>query len=328
MLEGKELILATRKYAQEDRATSWRMLLVTSVLLLAAYAGAIVNVHIVPQIACALLAGMISVRMFIIYHDYLHGTILRHSGFAKAIFTLYGMFILAPPSIWKRSHDYHHAHNSKLYTSSIGSFPLTTKSKFLASSKSDRRIYLFIRHPLTIASGYIFVFLWGMCLRTFTKNSDKHVDALLAVIFHYGIGVAIYLVFGMQSFLLGFLLPALLSSAIGAYLFYAQHNFPSAKLKSKADWNYAYAALHSSSFIKMSKLMHWFTGNIGYHHIHHINSRIPFYALPRVFNDMKEFQSPPTTSLLPWDIYRCLRVKVWDSEEDKMVGLKEIVAPS
>ena len=328
MLEGKELILATRKYAQENRATSWRMLLGTTVLLLSAYAGAIVNVHIVPQIACALLAGMISVRMFIIYHDYLHGTILRQSAFAKAIFTLYGMFILAPPSIWKRSHDYHHAHNSKLYTSSIGSFPLTTKSKFLAASKSDRRIYLFIRHPLTIASGYIFVFLWGMCLRTFTKNSDKHVDALLSVIFHYGIGIAIYLVFGMQSFLLGFLLPALLSSAVGAYLFYAQHNFPSATLRSKEDWDYAYAALHSSSFIKMSKLMHWFTGNIGYHHIHHINSRIPFYVLPRVFNDMKEFQSPGTTSLLPWDIYRCLRVKVWDPEEGKMLGLKEVYAPS
>jgi omega-6 fatty acid desaturase (delta-12 desaturase) len=130
----------------------------------------------------------------------------------------------------------------------------------------------------------------------------------------------------MQGFMLGFLFPSLLSSAIGAYLFYAQHNFPSSTLKSKEDWNYAYAALHSSSFIKMSKLMHWFTGNIGYHHIHHMNSRIPFYALPAVFNDMKEFQHPPTTSLLPWDIYRCLRLKAWDPDEGKMVGLREIYA--
>lgn len=326
MLEDKQLILATRKYAKEDRAKSWRVLLSTSVLLMASYAGAIVNFHIVPQIACALLAGLISVRMFIIYHDYLHGTILRHSGFANAIFTLYGMFILAPVSIWRRSHDYHHAHNSKLYTSSIGSFPLTTKDKFLAASKSDRRIYLFIRHPLTIAFGYVFVFLWGMCLRTLTKSADKHIDALLAIIFHYGIGAAIYLVFGMQGFLLGFLFPALLNSAIGAYLFYAQHNFPSASHKRKEDWNYVYAALHSSSYIKMSKLMQWFSGNIGYHHIHHINPRIPFYNLPRVFKEMEEFQHPATTSLLPWDIYRCFRVKVWDPGVGKMVGLKEIYA--
>jgi omega-6 fatty acid desaturase (delta-12 desaturase) len=328
MLADKQLILATRKYAQEDRGKSWWSLLSTLVLLIAAYAGAIINVHIVPQIACSLLAGLISVRMFIIYHDYLHGAILRHSGFAKAVFTFFGMFILAPSSIWKRSHDYHHAHNSKLHTSSIGSFPLTTKQKFLAASKSDRRIYLFIRHPLTIASGYIFVFLWGMCLRTLTKSADKHIDGFIAIIVHFGIGFAIYAFFGVQSFLLGFLFPSLLSSAFGAYLFYAQHNFPAGTHKSKEDWSYAYAALHSSSYIKMNGVMNWITGNIGYHHIHHINPRVPFYRLPEVFKEMKEMQHPGTTTLLPRDIYRCLRVKVWDPEVGKMIGLKEIYASS
>ena len=78
----------------------------------------------------------------------------------------------------------------------------------------------------------------------------------------------------------------------------------------------------------MNKLMHWFTGNIGYHHIHHMNSRIPFYALPRVFNEIREFQHPSTTTLLPWDIYQCLRLKVWDPDEGKMVGLREIYAAS
>ncbi len=328
MLEGKELILATRKYAQEDRAKSWFTLLSTIVVLVASYAGAIVNFHIVPQIACSLLAGFISVRMFIIYHDYMHRTILQRSVVAKAIFTLFGMFILAPATIWRRSHDYHHAHNSKLYTSSIGSFPLVTKDDFLAASKSERFIYLFIRHPLTIACGYVFVFLWGMCLRTLSKRADKNFEGLAAVVFHFSIGIGIYLLFGMQSFLLGFLLPALLSSAFGAYLFYAQHNFPSATQRGKEDWNYVYAALHSSSYIKMNKLMHWFTGNIGYHHIHHINPRIPFYQLPRVFNEMEEFRHPGSTSLLPWDIYRCLRVKAWDPEVNRMVGLKEIYAPA
>ena len=304
------------------------MLLGTTVLLITTYVGAIVNFHIVPQIACSLLAGLISVRMFIIYHDYMHRTILQHSRFAKTIFTLYGMFILAPARIWRRSHDHHHAHNSKLCTSGIGSFPLLTKNKFLAASKSDRIIYLFIRHPLTIAFGYIFVFLWGMCLRTLVTSANKHMDALLAVVFHYSVGLAIYTLFGMQSFLLGFLFPALLNSAFGGYLFYAQHNFPLATQKGKENWNYVYAALHSSSYMKMNKLMHWFTGNIGYHHIHHINPRIPFYRLPRVFNEMEEFQNPGTTSLLPRDICRCLRVKAWDSDEGKMVGLKEIYASS
>ena len=167
-----------------------------------------------------------------------------------------------------------------------------------------------------------------MCLRTLTKNSEKHIDALLAVVFHYGIGLGIYLLFGLQAFLLGFLLPALLSSALGAYLFYAQHNFPAAIQKDKEDWSYAFAALHSSSYIKMNALMHWFTGNIGYHHIHHTNPRIPFYRLPQVYREMEEFHHAGTTSLGPRDVYRCLRLKVWDADEGRMVGLREIYATS
>ncbi|GJM33711.1 MAG: fatty acid desaturase [Saprospiraceae bacterium] len=324
MLEGKQLIIATRKYAKEDRAKSWKLTLSTLVLLLAAYSGAIVNVHIVPQLICATLAGLLTVRMFIIYHDYLHQTILQNSKIANILFTLYGMYILAPTSIWKRTHDYHHAHNSKLYTSSIGSFPLVTKKDFLAASKQEQRIYLFIRHPFTISFGYFFAFLWGMCLRSLIKGSGKHFDSFLALLFHYSIGLTILMLFGVQSFLIGFLLPSFLGSAIGAYLFYAQHNFPTAKYKSKEEWDYVYAAMYSSSYMKMNKVMHWFTGNIGYHHIHHINSKIPFYKLPHVFSEIEEFQHPNTTSLLPVDIYKCFQVKVWDPEQSKMLGLKEL----
>jgi len=326
MLEGKDLILATKKYAKEDRARSWRTLLSTTFLLLLAFAGAIVNIHIVPQLVCAVLAGLLTARMFIMYHDYLHKSILQNSAVAKTIFTIFGMFLLAPVSIWKRSHDYHHAHNSKLYTSSIGSFPLVTKKEFLAASPRDRNIYLFIRHPLTIALGYFFVFLWGMCIRTLLRSSQRHMDAFFALVLHYGIATTILFVFGVQALLIGFLLPVLLYSALGGYLFYAQHNFPSAIYKPKEQWNYAYAALHSSSYMKMNKLMHWFTGNIGYHHIHHINSRIPFYKLPVVYEEIEELQKARTTSLSPLEMYRCLKLKAWDPDEGKMIGLKEIYA--
>ena len=326
MLEGKALILATKKYAIEDRSRSWRLFFSTLTLLSLAYFGAIVNIHVIPQIVCAVLAGLLSVRMFIIYHDYLHKTILQKSRFAEVVFYLFGLFILAPFSIWKRSHDYHHAHNSKLYTTSIGSFPLVTKKDFLAASKKERNIYLFTRHPFTIAFGYIFVFFWGMCIRTLLVNPKKHVDCLLSIVFHLGIAVAIYFTFGVQSLLLGFFLPVLISNGIGAYLFYAQHNFPKAVYKSKEEWSYAFAALHSSSFMKMSPIMHWFTGNIGYHHIHHINPRIPFYKLPLVYREMHELQQPGTTSLSPIDIYNCCKIKAWDPDKGKMIGLKEIYA--
>ncbi|NND05318.1 MAG: fatty acid desaturase [Saprospiraceae bacterium] len=324
MLHGKELILATKRFAVEDRSKSWRLFLGTLLLLVLAYLGALVNVHIIPQLICAVLAGLLSVRMFIIYHDYLHKTILQKSSFAKVIFFFFGLYILAPFSIWRRSHDYHHAHNSKLYTSSIGSFPLVTKNDFLAASKKERRIYLFIRHPFTIALGYIFVFFWGMCIRTLLVNPKKHIDCLIALFFHLAIATGIYFTLGFQSLLLGFFVPLFISNGLGAYLFYAQHNFPAAIYKPKEKWSYSFAALHSSSYMKMSPIMHWFTGNIGYHHIHHINPRIPFYRLPEVYAQMPEFQQPGTTSLAPSDIHACFSIKAWDPEHQRMITLKEV----
>ena len=323
-MSGKDLILATRQYAREDRAKSWRLLTITLILFLAAFAGAIVNFHWLPQMICSVLAGLLSVRLFIFYHDYLHRAILADSALAEVIFTVFGWFILAPVSIWRRSHNYHHAHNCKLYTSAIGSFPLATKQNFLEAGKQDRRIYLMMRHPLTILLGYFTVFLWGMALRSFINNPRKHMDSLLSLVFHFSVGFLVFYFFGWQGFILGFLLPFVISHAIGSYLFYAQHNFPSATHKLKGEWDYVYAALHSSSYMKMSPLMHWFTGNIGYHHIHHINPKIPFYELPRVYEEMPEFQNPGCTSLSLRDIYACLRLKAWDPESGKMIGLKQI----
>ena len=190
----------------------------------------------------------------------------------------------------------------------------------------DRRLYLFSRHPLTIALGYFFVFLWGMVLRSLINNPKKHLDSLLSLLFHFGLAFTIYYFLGVQGFLLGFLLPLMISHALGAYLFYAQHNFPTATYKSKEEWDYVYAALHSSSYMKMNKVMSWFTGNIGYHHIHHINSGIPYYNLPVAYREMEEFQNPGVTSLSPKDIAACFYVKCWDQEQGKMVGWREVVA--
>ena len=93
--------------------------------------------------------------------------------------------------------------------------------------------------------------------------------------------------------------------------------------ESKGEWDFIYAALNSSSYMKMSKVMHWFTGNIGYHHIHHVNSKIPFYRLPEVYKSIKALQVPGTTSLSPLEIYRCLSLKVWDPEKGRLVGLRD-----
>ena len=95
------------------------------------------------------------------------------------------------------------------------------------------------------------------------------------------------------------------------------------QLRSDEDWDYADAALKSSSFMRLNPIMRWFTANIGFHHVHHLNSRIPFYRLPEVMADMKELQSPGTTSLWPREIYRCLSLKLWDCDKGRLVTFAE-----
>lgn len=321
---SKELILSTRPFARENRAKSWLLTLSTLLLLLAALAGTIWNVHPAAKIVCSVLSGLLIVRMFVIYHDHQHHAILYRSPLANALMTVFGLYIMAPTSIWKRSHDYHHKHNSKLFSASIGSYPIMTRQKFLSSSRSDRRRYLFTRHPLTIFLGYYTMFIWGMCVGSFLSNPKKHLDSLLALVLHAAIYTAVAYFFGWQGVVLTLLIPYTIACGIGSYLFYAQHNFPGVTFKDNRGWSYEHAAMESSSYMKLNPVMNWFTANIGYHHIHHLNAKIPFYRLPEVMEKIPALQEAKVTSMGPVEVFRCLRLKVWDPERNRMLTLEEV----
>ena len=135
-------------------------------------------------------------------------------------------------------------------------------------------------------------------------------------------GVTLFMTGGWTALVLGQLLPHFVMDALGSYLFYAQHNFPGVSFADKDGWTYEKAALESSIYMKMNPVLAWFTANIGYHHIHHLNHRIPFYRLPEVLAAIPELQAPKTTTLRPSDIVRCLKLKVWDVAQQRMVGVR------
>lgn len=326
MLNGKDLILATRTFAHEVRWKSWWHLFTSLLVLSTGYAIVFLPDPWWAKACGSLLVALTLGRLFVIYHDYLHHAILQRSRVAKAFFVTFGLFMLAPMSIWERSHNHHHAHNSKLYTSSIGSYPIVTKEKYLASSRAERTLYMFVRHPITIGFGYIFMFLYGMCIRSLMNNKERHWDSIVALAVHFGVGTAFLLLAGWSGLFFGFLLPFFIVLSLGSYLFYAQHNFPGVTFADKDGWTYADAALDSSSHMKMSPVMRWFLANIGLHHIHHLNPRIPFYRLPEVYRAIPELQAAKTTSLWPWDVVKCLRLKVWDPVQQRMIGRREIYA--
>ncbi len=324
MRTGQELASLAKRFASEYPQQSWWHFISSSVLLLLSLAGTIWNFNLAGQIACSVLSGLLILRLFVIYHDQQHHAILSHSKLAEVLMRCFGLYALSPSSIWRSSHNYHHKHNSNLRSAHIGSFPIMTKEHYLKSPRAKRLKYLFMRHPLTILFGYIFVFLHGMCLYPFFNSPRKHYDCSLALALHLGIGLSLFLYSGWGALLLTQTIPHFIAYSIGSYLFYAQHNFPSVAFRDKAGWTYEKAALESSSYMKTGRIAAWFTANIGYHHIHHLNARIPFYRLPEALREVPELQNPRTTSLNPLEIARCLRLKVWDVASQKMIGLNQL----
>jgi omega-6 fatty acid desaturase (delta-12 desaturase) len=324
MLLGKDLILATKPFAKEIRARSWFHTISTLILLILSLGGTLLIPILALKLACSIFAGLLLIRVFIIYHDHQHHSILSNSPAAEVIMTIVGMYMLSPTSIWKRSHDHHHNHNSKLFSASIGSYPIVTRRKYLEMTGVQKFTYLAIRHPLTILLGYFSMFILGMCVRSFASNPRKHYDSLIALVLHITVATLLFIFVGWQAWFFMFFLPFFISLGMGAYLFYAQHNFPGVEFYENKNWVYEKAALESSSYMKMNPIMEWFTGNIGYHHIHHLNSKIPFYRLPEVMKKITELQNCKTTSLSPKSISECFKLKVWDQETNQMIGVRDL----
>ncbi len=322
----RELLIASKKFAVEHRWTSWWHLFSTLAAIFLCCSIAAFAQPIWLRLAASIIAGLTIVRMFIVYHDYQHNSILRGSKLASFILSVYGHLLLTPPSVWKRSHDHHHKNNSKLFGASIGSFPIMTTTNYAAATPLERFEYRLARNPMIIVAGYFTVFMLGMCVRPLFVDPKRHWDAVLSLVLHIGLVVALTFFFGAMTMVLAFLLPAFIATSAGAYLFYAQHNFPAAKIRRSDQWSYTKAALQSSSFLKMGAVMNWMTGNIGYHHVHHLNAKIPFYRLPEAMAGLEELQDPKCTSLSIKDISDCLSLKLWDPSKDRFVTFREAEA--
>jgi omega-6 fatty acid desaturase (delta-12 desaturase) len=323
MRTGAELVKASNAFTEEDLPKSWRLLLTTLLVYAVLFTGAVAAPWLPVQLACSVVLGLVIVRIFIFYHDYLHGAILRNSKAGAAFMRVFGWWMLTGVSVWKQTHDYHHKNNGKMLGASIGSFPIVTVDMWRTMTPAQRRDYRIARSPFIMLFGYFTVFVIGMCISPFRRNREQHKDGLIALVVHLAFIVAIGLGLGWKAAFLGMVLPMFLTCAAGSYLFYAQHNFPGMKLRNRQDWDYSFSALSSSSMFEMGPLMHWFTGNIGYHHVHHLNHRIPFYRLPEAMAEMPELQNPGRVNWSIGSIMACLAGNVWDPVQQKMVSYDE-----
>ena len=326
--DDRALLAETRRFTAENRVRSAWYVVSGFALLIAALAAAAVAPHLVLRIAAGVVAGLLVVRVFILYHDHLHGSLLARSWWARALFRVYGVLVLAPPTVWKQTHDYHHAHTAKIVGSHVGSFAMMTTDMYRASSPKMRFADRVVRHPLTIALGYPAIFFYGMCIAAMQRNARRHWDAAIAIVVHVALLMAVIWQCGTPTALTAIVLPMTVACALGSYLFYAQHNFPGMVVQPRATWSYTRAALESSSLMELGPVMGWFTGNIGYHHVHHLNAAIPFYRLPEAMAAIPRLQDGKRTSLHPRDVLACLRLKLWDAARQEMVGYDAIETSS
>ena len=320
MRSGKELIEATRPFASESRARSWTYAVSSITLVLAAAAVTLSRLPFAVRLAAGLLEGALLIRVFILYHDVVHGSLLRNSKLARALFYPFGVVVLAPPGVWRETHNYHHAHTMQLVGSHIGSYPVMTLDQWAEASPALRRKYRFARHPLTIVFAYFTMFFFEMGLLAFVRSPRKRWDSLLAVVAHLAAGAALLAWGGIAALVCCQLAPLMVATTTGAYLFYAQHNFEGLRIHPRTTWTYDAAALQSSSFMEAGPVVSWFTADIGYHHVHHLNPSIPFYRLREAMAAIPELQEPQRTSLGLKDIKACFALKLWDPRAGKMVG--------
>ena len=324
-----ELLKRSRAYTAEDRWLSWSALLVTLALwilmmALTAWPGA----PIWFRLPCALIQAGLLVRLFVIYHDYQHGSILRESPFAALVMYITGMLGLAPPSVWCRLHNEHHAHAgifaedpARAFDTGthVGSFALLTTEQWQRTPAWVRFWYRVARHPLLVIAGYPGIFIYRFCISPFLRHPIRHWDAGASLLVHFAMLWLVWWGLGWETLFWTTLLPFGLASAIGSLLFYIQHNFPTAQCRFGEEWTFVRAATEFSSFMDASPVVHWFTANIGYHHVHHLNPRIPFYRLPEAMRDLPEMSNPRVVRLSWSDLRACFARNLWDESQGQLV---------
>jgi len=271
----------------------------------------LVLVLAVPQ------AGFL-VRTFVVFHDCAHGSLLPSRRANAYVGRLLGLLVLSPFRRWRHDHAVHHASSGDLERRGVGDIVTLTVTEYQTRAWRGRLAYRLIRNPLVMFGfGPVFAMIIGPRLaarsaRPRMRNSVLGTDVALIAVFG-GLGWLI----GWQRLLLVWAPSALMAGAVGIWLFYVQHQFEDAYWQCTADWSYADAALCGSSYLKLPKLLQFFTGSIGLHHVHHLNARIPSYNLQRAHDANPILHSVPTLSL--WSGLQAVKLKLWDDERGKLV---------
>jgi acyl-lipid omega-6 desaturase (Delta-12 desaturase) len=273
-------------------------------------------------LALAVPAAGFQVRTFITFHDCAHGSFLPSKRANAWLGAVLGVVLYTPFQSWRHAHAVHHATAGDLDRRGTGDVHTLTVAEYRAASWRGRLAYRLFRNPFVmfgLGPTYAMVLQPRLVLRSARPRSRRSViatDIALAVL----VGGLCWLV-GWREFLLVQGPPILFAGAAGVWLFYVQHQFEDTYWQSGGEWSYADAALRGSSYLRLPRVLQFFSGNIGLHHVHHLSAKVPNYNLQRAHDQNPIFHEVPTLSL--WDGLRAVRLKLWDERRRRLVTFAE-----
>jgi len=271
----------------------------------------------------AILSGAFLVRAFIIFHDCGHSSFFKSRRANNLWGFVCGLLTFTPFYHWRWEHSLHHATSGDLDRRGVGDLWTMTVQEYLESSRGKRFAYRLARNPFilfVLAPLYVFLVRHRIPKANANRRERRSVYWMNLAILAMASVMAV--IFGLKNYLLIQSTALMVAGAAGFWLFYVQHQFEGVYWERKDDWDYATAALQGSSFYKLPRVLQWFSGNIGFHHIHHLSPRIPNYNLERCHRANVLFRSVKPVTL--FSSFKSLTFRLWDEQRRRLVGFGHV----
>ena len=270
----------------------------------------------------SLLAAGFMTRIFIIFHDCTHYSFFKSRRANRIVGTCMGVLTLFPFDQWGHEHAIHHATSGNLDKRGTGDIWTLTVDEYVAAPFRLRLAYRLYRNPFVMFGlGPIYVFLLKNRFNRKGARQKERMNTYLTNIIIVAVVAILCWAIGWQSFLLVHGTIFLIAGSVGIWLFYVQHTFEDSYFEEDKDWEYVKAAVEGSSFYKLPKILQFLTGNIGFHHVHHLSPRVPNYKLEEAHNNTLPLKNVPTITLAT--SLQSLRFRLWDEKSNNFVILKK-----
>lgn len=280
------------------------------------------GVHFLFTLPLSLLAGLLLVRIFIFFHDCTHGSFLKSKRAMSILGHIFGVLTFTPYHVWKRTHTEHHRTVGNLDKRGVGDVWTMTVKEYKESSWIKKLGYKLYRNPFVLfVVGPFYLFVIHNRLPVGLKTKKDWMSSIFTNLMIAFIIVAVSLTVGFKYYLMIQIPIIIIASTLGVWMFFVQHQYEEVYWESKENWDSIEAALKGSSVYRLPFILDWFTGYIGYHNLHHVNSKIPNYRLKKAWNSHSIFKKGKIINI--WKSFHLAALSLYDEKSKRLISFRQ-----